>query len=137
MRNEKLNYILNQINLPDCLELVKDNIYYSKRSIKQRCLHMDGSYTYITGEYEFLIIAQDGIKKAIILRCGEQDLHWYVKRKWRGSHVLSSALQTGIIHKIWPENTSITCCYNPGEDYGEKYTMTQHLADIAGLSLDN
>lgn len=135
MRNEKLNYTLTHINLEDCREVIENSIYYIKCPIKQRCRHCDGSYGYTTDEYEFLIIAEDGIKKAIILRCGESDLHWYVKKKWRKSHVLSNALRTGIIHDIWPENTSITCCYEIGENYGEKYVMTQHLAEIAGLSL--
>ena len=43
----------------------------------------------------------------------------------------------GIIKEIWPENKKITCCYSYGENYEEKFEMTQHLADIAGLILED
>lgn len=136
MRNEQLKYILEHINLEECQEVVQDYIYYSRRPVKQRCQHGNGRYTYITNEFEFLVIAEGGIKQAIILRCGEVDLHWYVLRKWRSSHVLSDALRTGIIHDIWPENKTISCCYNYYDNYDEKYAKTKHLAEIAGLILE-
>ena len=80
---------------------------------------------------------KDWRKQAIILRCGRIDLHWYVLRRWRKHGVLSNALRTGIIKEIWPENKKITCCYSYGENYEEKFEMTQHLADIAGLILED
>lgn len=36
----------------------------------------------------------------------------------------------------WPENKKITCCYGYGDNCEEKFEMTQHLADIAGLILE-
>lgn len=50
--------------------------------------------------------------------------------------MLSDALRTGVIHEVWPENTKITCCYNAYDNRKQKYNMTKHLADIAGLSLE-
>ena len=137
LKVDQLKYILQQINLNECEELVENYIYYSRRSVRQRCYHGDGSYRYTTDENEFLIIAENGEKQAIILRCGRVDLHWYVLRKWRKHGVLSNALRTGILKEVWPENKKITCCYGYGDNYEEKFEMTQHLADIAGLILED
>lgn len=136
MRDEQLKYVLERIDLDECEEVVENQIYYCKKPVKKRCYRGDGSFRYIQDECEFLIIAADGEKQAIILRCGYVDLHWYVLRKWRRSHVLSDALRTGILQEVWPENTRITCCYNYNDDREQKYNLTKHLADIAGLILE-
>lgn len=133
MRDEQLKYILERIDIRECEEIIEDYIYYSKRFVKQRCNRGDGSFYYIEEEYEFLIIAERGEKQAIILRCGYADLQWHVLRKWRNRSVLSNALRTGVLREVWPENTKITCCYNYNDDRQQKYNMTKHLADIAGL----
>ena len=57
-------------------------------------------------------------------------------KKWRGQHVLSNALRTGVIGEVWPENTKVTCCYNYDDNREEKYSMTKHLADIAALRFE-
>jgi len=137
MKDEQLKSVLARIDLNECDEIIKNHIYYSKRPVRQRCYRGDGSFRYINDEYEFLIIAENGEKQAIILRCGYVDLHWYVLRKWRNRHILSDALRTGVIQEIWPENTRITCCYNYDDDREQKYNTTKHLADIAGLSLED
>lgn len=137
MKDEQLKSVLARIDLNECDEIIKNHIYYSKRPVRQRCYRGDGSFRYINDEYEFLIIAENGEKQAIILRCGYVDLHWYVLRKWRNRHILSDALRTGVIQEIWPENTRITCCYNYDDDCEQKYNTTKHLADIAGLSLED
>ena len=137
MKDEQLKSVLALIDLNECDEIIKNHIYYSKRPVRQRCYRGDGSFRYINDEYEFLIIAENGEKQAIILRCGYVDLHWYVLRKWRNRHILSDALRTGVIQEIWPENTRITCCYNYDDDREQKYNTTKHLADIAGLSLED
>lgn len=137
MKDEQPKSVLARIDLNKCDEIIKNHIYYSKRPVRQRCYRGDGSFRYINDEYEFLIIAENGEKQAIILRCGYVDLHWYVLRKWRNRHILSDALRTGVIQEIWPENTRITCCYNYDDDREQKYNTTKHLADIAGLSLED
>lgn len=137
MKDEQLKSVLARIDLNECDEIIKNHIYYSKRPVRQRCYRGDGSFRYINDEYEFLIIAENGEKQAIILRCGYVDLHWYVLRKWRNRHILSDALRMGVIQEIWPENTRITCCYNYDDDREQKYNTTKHLADIAGLSLED
>ena len=112
MKDEQLKAVLDRIDINECEEIIENYIYYSKRPVRQRYYRGDGSYGYAEDEYEFLIIAENGEKQAIILRCGYADLHWFVLRKWRNEHVLSDALRTGILREVWPENTKITCCYN-------------------------
>ncbi|MBR2919174.1 MAG: hypothetical protein IKC29_03855 [Clostridia bacterium] len=136
MTDEKLATILkDQINLDDCEEIEPNNLYYIRAKVKQRVYNGDSTYYYSNHEYEFIVIAENGVKKAIILRCGTIDLQWHVLKEWRGKHILSNALRTGIINKVWPDNKEITCCYDIGDDYESKYNMTQHLANIAGLKL--
>ena len=135
MTNDKLKYELLKINLNECEEIYFDHIYYVNKEIKQRCSRGNGTYCYSKEKYEFIIVAENGIKKAIILRCGCVDLHWYVLKEWRNKHVLSNALRTGIIKQIWPENKQITCCYDYNDNYDLKYSLTKHLADLAGLEL--
>lgn len=135
MRDEQLKRVLDQIDIDECEEVVANHIFYCEKAVRQRYAHGDGSYSYMTDEYEFLVIAEGGEKQGIILRCGEEDLHWYVYRKWRNQGVLSDALRTGVIRQVWPENREITCCYNYNDNRREKFKMTRHLADIAGLIL--
>lgn len=135
MRNEQLKYLLDKFDLQDCTPIIDNYIYYIKTPVKQRCSCSGGRYVYVTNVDEFLIIAENGVKQAIILRCGESDLHWYVLRPWRKQHVLSNALRTGVIREVWPENTSITCCCSYEDNYLIKRRMTMHLAEIAGLEL--
>lgn len=138
MTDEKLATILkDKINLDDCEEIEPNHLYYIKIKVKQRVHNGDSTYSYSNHEYEFIVIAENGVKKAIVLRCDTIDLHWHVLKAWRGKHILSNALRTGIINKLWPDNKEITCCYDIGDDYESKYNMTQHLADIAGLKLVN
>lgn len=137
MKDETLKRVLDQMDITECEEIIDNHIYYCRKPVRQRCYRPDGSFFYITEEYEFLVIAENDEKQAIILRCGTVDLHWFVYRKWRNRGVLSNALRTGVIHKIWPENREITCCYNYYDNRAKKLSMTKHLADIAGLVLKN
>ena len=103
MRNERLKSLLQKIDLEKCTPIIDNHIYYVKTPVKQRCSCIGGGYRYITTTNEFLLIAENGVKQAIILRCDESDLHWYVLKPWRKKHVLSNALRTGVIKKLWPE----------------------------------
>lgn len=136
MKDEQLKEQLLKIDLNQCIEVRNNQIYYIKKPVKQRCSNEYGSFNYITDDYEFLIIAYNGEKQAIIYRCGYVDLHWYVLKKWRNKHILSDVLRTGIIKEIWSENKTITCCYNYNDNRNQKYAMTKHLADLAGLKLE-
>lgn len=134
MKDEKLVSILKKINLSDCTPVIEDYIYHIEIPLRQRVSCSGGGYKMDTSIYEFLIITDEGEKKAIILRCGYEDLHWHVLKPWRGQHILSNALRTGIIQKVWPENTSLSCFCNWDDNYDEKRRMTKHLAKIAGLT---
>ena len=135
VNNEDLSYILRSTKLFDC-EYLHDNIYYIKKHYKQMAFipksqREEPRYS----EGEFLIIADNGIKKAIIFNCDNRDLHWYTLLKWRNQGVLSQALRSGVIKEIWPEIKTVTCCYDWNENKEEKYNMTEHLASLAGLEI--
>lgn len=135
MTNEQLHTILRNLNLNECEEVFSNHIYYVKKPIKQRISYGDGSFGYATEEYEFVVVAIQGEKQAIILRCGYGDLHWYVPPQWRGMHVLSNALRTGVVGLLWPENKTVTCHCKWYEDEKEKHEITKHLAEISNLKI--
>ena len=135
MTNEKLLRELKNIKLDDCVEILHNYIYHIIKRVKYRVYNVNGTYYYDCENYEFLIIAPNKMKKAIILRYGYRDLHWVVVKKWRNQHVLSNALRTGIIKKIWVENKEITCCYDWNDNKDEKLSITKHLAMLAGLKV--
>ena len=135
MKNETLSYILRSLKLSN-YNRIKENIYYVKKRVKfTRYDFETGKKKYNYGKYEFLVIAEESIKKAIILNCGNIDLHWYVFKKWRGQHVLSNVLKSGIIKEVWPDIKTVTCCYDYNEDKEEKYKMTEYLASLAGVGM--
>lgn len=135
MTDRTLSYVLRDIKLEECVYL-ENGIFYSRRIVAER------KYSFETElehpgylECEFLVITEQNIKKAIIYNCNNEDLHWYVFTKWRGKHILSNALRTGIIREVWPDIESVTyCCYS-WEDKQAKLAMTEHLASLAGLTL--
>ncbi len=138
--DEQLERILKKMDLQECKPIMKDYIYYCKKLIKSRSYSGDGTYRYSTDESEFLIIVNGEEKQGIILRCGIVDIHWFVLKKWRKQHVLSNALRTGVINDVWPENKVVSCCYSWRDkvvDRPKKYSMTEHLANIAGLKMKN
>lgn len=135
MTNEKLKRELSAISLDNCETIIADNIYYIKKTVRTRIYESGGTYSYDIDEKEFIVIANQGVKQGIILRCGFKDLHWYILKPWRDKHILSNALRTGVLNMIWPENKTVTCCYDYSEDSEKKYAQTKHLADIAGLDI--
>ena len=112
MTDEQLEKILKDIGLLDCRPIIEGYIFHIKKLIRCRVSRGDGTYGYSVDEYEFLIIANEGEKQGIILRCGTSDLHWFVLRKWRNQGVLSNALRTNVLARVWPENKTVTCCYS-------------------------
>ena len=116
MKNETLSRILCNLDLENC-RWIRDNIYYIKKTVREMLYNCDTcTYRPAYTKYEFIVIAEEGVKKAIILNIFNKDLHWYVFKKWRSSHVLSNVLRTGIINEIWSEITSVTCCYEWNDD---------------------
>ena len=124
MTNRTLSCVLRNMDLNKCKK-VKENIYYIQKEIMSQGKKR--------GQYEFLVLVQNGMKCGIILRCGTVDLHWYVFKKYRGQSILSNALRTGIINEVWPENKVVTCSYDYEMDYDLKCSMTQHLAKLVNL----
>ena len=135
MKNSQLSAILKGIDLRNCEEIIPNHIYYINKDCTLSTSTWDNGRKYYKGNYEFLIIAPNQIKKGIILRCSTIDLHWYVYNQFRGEHALSDALRTNVINHIWPENKVVTCCYEPGENREAKYQMTKHLARLANLEV--
>lgn len=136
--DEQLKSLLKRTELNDCKSIIYDYIYYCKKPIKSWVFNENGNYGYSIDEYEFLIITNGDEKQGIILRCGTTDLHWLVLRRWRNRQVLSNALRTGIIHYVWPENKTVSCCYSWQDKMvyrPKKYNMTKHLSDLAGLKM--
>ena len=127
MHNDKLKYVLKNTKLDKCEVIVDNYLYYIKKNIRNGSCFIKNC--------EFIIIAENEVKQAIIYNMADQDLHWYVLEEWREKHVLSNALRTDVIKQVWPDVKTITCCYEYGENYKDKLNQTKHLAKIAGLKI--
>ena len=63
MTNQTLSYVLRNLKLKNC-KFLKENIYYIRKTVKQMCYSSEtGNYKPTYSKYEFLIIAEEGIKK--------------------------------------------------------------------------
>ena len=68
MKNEILSRILCDFDLENC-RWIRDNIYYNIKKTVREILYNCDTCTYRTTytKYEFLVIAEEGVKKAIII----------------------------------------------------------------------
>lgn len=131
MTNDALHLLLHDIDLGNC-EHIFNGIYYIKTDLADS----ERYGTVSNWDYEFLIITDNNIKKAIIVNYDNLDLHWYVCDKWRGSHILSNALRTNIIKFVWPNVEYVSCPYDKyDEDSCRKYSRAVYLANLAGLKV--
>lgn len=75
MKNSQLCSVLAKLKLDDCEEVIPNHIYYVNKKVTLSTLNWDDSRSYFRNEFEFLVIAPNGIKQGIILRHGTVDLH--------------------------------------------------------------
>lgn len=137
MTNKTLSNVLKSTKLSEC-NCLRNGLYYIKTEVKQMIFDpkiQNEKPHFSIGE--FIIITEDGTKKAIIYNCGNIDLHWYTFVKWRNQGVLSNALRSGIIKEVWPQIKTVTCCSDWNENAEEKYRMTEYLASLAGLGMSD
>ena len=76
---------------------------------------------------DFLVILKDDERAGLMHTCADENVYWYIAKKFRGQHVLSRVLRTNIIKKTWPDTKGITYI-KPG-----KGRINHHLASEGGL----
>ena len=129
MRNEDILKLIDRCNIENGLVLIKDRAYLFNIKRRQRC---GNHYEYVTEE--LIVLFRNGEKVGGIYRMGIYDLHWVIKKKYQGQHILSDFLRTKILNKVWSENKSVEICdVYTRADYNKK----KHLALLAGMSIRN
>lgn len=129
MTNEDVLDLVKQCNIEEGIELVPNKAYlFNKKFREVRC----GKIEYI--EEEIIVLVESGIKVGGIYRMGSVDIHVVIEEKYRGQHILSNFLKTGIIGEIWPENTSVKLC---GVYTQAEYDKKRHLAELCQMSIKN
>ncbi len=129
MKNEEVLDLVKQCDIEEGRELVPGKAYlYNKKFREVRC----GKIEYI--DEEIIVLVESGIKVGGIYRMGTIDIHIVIDEKYRGQHIMSNFLKTGIIGKIWPENTSVELCdvYSQAE-----YDKKRYLAELCHMSIKN
>lgn len=129
MTNEGVLDLVKQCNIEEGIELVPGKAYlFNQKFREDRC----GKIEYI--EKEIIVLVKSGIKVGGIYRMGSVDIHVVIKEKYRGQHILSDFLKTGIIGELWPENTSVELCdvYTQAE-----YDKKRYLAELCHMSIKN
>ena len=129
MRNEDLLKLINRCNIENGVALIDRNAYLFNIKKRQRC---GNHYEYVVEE--IIVLFKDGEKVGGIYRMGAYDLHWVIKQKYQGQHILSDFLRTKILNKVWPENKSVEIC---GVYTRADYNKKKHLALLAGMSIRN
>ena len=129
MRNEDILRLINRCNIENGLVLIEGHAYLFNLKRRQHC---GNRYEYVTDE--IIVLFKNGEKVGGIYRMGSYDLHWVIKKKYQGQHILSDFLRTEILNKVWPENKSVEICdVYTRADYDKK----KHLALLAGMAIKN
>lgn len=129
MTNEDVLNLVKQCSIKEGIELVPEKAYlFNQKFRENRC----GKIEYV--EEEMIVLVEAGIKVGGIYRMGSVDIHVVIEEEYRGQHILSSFLKTGIIGEIWPENTSVELC---GVYTQAEYDKKRHLAELCHMSIKN
>ena len=123
MTNEGIKEFINLCNLDLCEELIPNSAYYYKPPNEDK-----------DSISEMIILVKDNVRVGGINLAFGPDIHIYMKDQYRGQHIMSSFLKTGIIKQLWPQVTSTELCdVHTQEEYDKK----RHLAAICNLSIKN
>lgn len=127
MTNNEMRTILKNINLKDrkVVASVDDVDVYRAFHPVEFSLY-GGEYTKVI-DGDFLVILKNGERAGLIHTCGDEDVYWYIAKKFRGQHILSRVLRTNIIKKTWPDTKGVTYIKLGTEG------INHYLASIAGL----
>lgn len=129
MTNEDILELVKQCDIEDGKELVLNKAYlYNRKFRENRC----GRIEYV--EEEIIVLVESGVKVGGIYRMGFEDIHVVIEEKYRGRHILSNFLRTGILGEVWPENTSVKLC---GVYSKVEYDKKRHLAELCHMSINN
>ena len=129
MTNEDILELVKQCDIEDGKAIVLNKAYlYSKKFRENRC----GVIEYV--EEEIIVLVESEIKVGGIYRMGFEDIHVVIEEMYRGRHILSDFLRTGVLGEVWPENTSVKLCgvYSKAE-----YDKKRHLAELCHMSIKN
>ena len=102
MRNEDILEIIKMCDLSEGEVLIPNQAYLFHRDFVLHRINYEDT--------ELIVLVNSGVKVGGIYRMGSYDMHWIIKPKFRGQHILSDFFRTGIINKIWPENKSVKLC---------------------------
>ena len=123
MTNEGIKEFINLCNLDLCEELIPNSAYYYNPPNEDK-----------DSTSEMIILVKDNVRVGGINLAFGPDIHIYMKDQYRGQHIMSLFLKTGLINKKWPQVTSTKLC----EVYTqEEYDKKRYLASLCNLSIQN
>lgn len=129
MTNEDVLSLVRRCQLKTGQELIPKQAYLFKHKFLTRV-----GCRLCCNEEEIIVLVKNDKKVWGIYRMGTYDVHCVLQEKYRGQHIMSDFLKTGIIQKIWPENKSVELC---GVYTREEYEKKKHLADLLGMTVRN
>lgn len=129
MSNDDVLDLVKQCDISKGEVLVPHEAYLFKQVFRTR---ISGKPHY--QKEEIIVLVWNGVKAGGIYRMGTMDVHWVIKERYHGKHILSSFLKKGIIEDIWPENRSVALC---GIYFREDYEKKKYLAELCHMSIRN
>lgn len=129
MKNEDVLDMVRRCDLRNGEELVRGSAYLFNRRFRH---NVSGKNCF--EQEELIVLVKNGVKAGGIYRMGSYDVHFVMKDRFEGQHILSDFLRTGILNEVWPENTSVELC---GVYTREEFEKKKHLADLCHMSIRN
>lgn len=130
MKNETLLSLIERCRIADGVELIAGTAYLFDQRFR---IPVINSHDCIE-RYEIIILLYHNHKAGAILRCGDADVHWTVKERYQGKHILSDFLRSGVLKSVWPTNIQTDLS---GIESRADYQKKKHLAELAGLRITN
>lgn len=129
MKNEEVLDMIRRCQLAQGRELIPGRAYLFNKKFR---MNVSGETRF--ERQELIVLLRDGIKVGGIYRVGFYDIHVVMYEKYKGMHIMSDFLRTGIMNEIWPENSSVELC---GVYTREEFNKKKHLAQLCNMTVRN
>lgn len=129
MKNEEVLDMIRRCQLTQGQELIPGRAYLFNKRFR---INVSGEVRF--ERRELIVLVRDGIKVGGIYRMGFYDIHVVMYEEYKGMHIMSDFLRTGIINEIWPENSSVELC---GVYTREEFNKKKHLAQLCNMTVRN
>lgn len=134
MTNEGILDIVKQCNLSEGKVLIPDKAYHFDQEFNVSVSDPKGKIKIQKERNELIVLVEEGIKVGAVYRMENADIHVVIDEEYRGKHIMSDFLKTGIVNRLWPKIKSVELC---GVYTWREYEKKKHLAQLCHMTIKN